>query len=1438
MKRHFLLVALLTIIPIPFVAQALLTEETQFVQSQTALNFEKNKTTTTVAQLDPGLTAYAQSISVKISSNNKGKGSGVLIGKQENKYLVITNNHVLRGGESFTIQTEDGTNHQATVINNPITSDDDIALLTFESDNSYQPIRLNSTDAGNLQKDIYAVGYAADTGEFSVEPGKIEHITEQPFQQGYRIGYSNNVRAGMSGGAIFDETGDLIGINGISAYPILDTVYQYEDGTKPNSEELDKFRSLSWGLSLHRLLTQVNPEIITAYDLPLPETVAEIGNIELTGWLVDLEAKAKQFTVKIDSSSKKNGSGVIIAKEGNTYTVLTVDHVLCEKPKDREFTSDGCEPRSYTITTPDGKQYPLDQNTINAQAGVDLAVFRFDSDEIYQVAELANYPLAKDDPVFVAGFPKLVSNKPAGWVFSLGYGLEREQGLININAGGSSGSENLILQEEPEGTLINDVDSVTLARGSTNSVIGQGSLSGGYEMVYTSATYGGMSGGAVLDRKGRVIGIHGAAEGETALDIQSGSKKQVQMGYSLGIPINTFIGIAERFNVSNTFTIQNNRPEALNSQEKEEFETATLGAKISQGNTTAEGWLERGNILWRLKQYNKSVEAFDRAIKLNPDFVHLAYYGKGIALYRDKKYEASVASFEKANQANPNYEPAFSWKNAAFRRLEKWDESLLAINRAINLNSDNPVLYSEKSLTLRDLQRYSEAKQAISKAIELSPRSAFYGNRAYIYQLQDKLELAKSDYEKALSINPNDTLALYYIANSYRYGSFYPKNKLKALELYQKSSNLGDNDAAFQAATMLIEGEGVEKNYDLAGKLLLDAANRDSVEAKSKLVTLIVKQKIPNESNIDVEQMAISADEKGYPEGLQTIVNSLVNGKNGYQPDVEKGAVLANEALKRFEQRSPSEEGAYPGNKISFAAAIKKGLENGVIQESQVLVSLAELKQQYFRKDSMKRFTVPIDCGSIGKHPFHIYIWDAEESIEGLKDQFQWVREARGCEVPKDIQVSFGKLYNIAKENNVLFTELSVYALGDASKKKEQAETNNSGEAFINQEQSNSNNNALAYVNRGRDYYKEEKLDLAIEQYSKAIELNPKEPTAYELRSSVYIQQDKYQLALVDVNKAIELGSTNSAIYFIRGVFYTDNKPDLALNDFSKAIELDSKYVQAYLRRGDLYLKQEQLDLALVDLNRVLELDPSNEKAYESRSTAYIKQEKYDLALADINKAIELDSQSSNVYQLRGLFNASKNSELALNDFSKAIELDPDDARAYFYRGDLYRKQSKFDLALADINRGIEIDPKKADTEVYFDRGNIYFKQQKYDLALADYNQSLTLDNSNILPLNNIGLVQYEMGEIERAEQQFTKVIEINDKLAEPQLSLATALFVSGKTEEAIAIAKSALNLDIKFADSEHLKDNLWGEQLISDTERLLAHPEIQDLLAEKTSNN
>jgi tetratricopeptide (TPR) repeat protein/S1-C subfamily serine protease len=658
-------------------------------------------------------------VTVRITSETN-RGSGTIIGKKGSNYLVITNAHVIRGATTLQIQTHDGQTRTARVVPNSLLKDKDIALVEFRDTQDYAiaKIRAISPDA---ELDITVTGYSAETGQYTTDNGKIEQTSDRPLQEGYSVGYSGDIVQGMSRGGIFFED-ELIGINGRSAHPILSN-YTYEDGTKPTGEEIQQMRAVNWGIPLNTLLTYIRPEILSAYNLPLPQVNPDIETTAYTGYIAELETKAKGFTVRIDSTSGANGSGVIIAQQGKTYTVLTADHVLCEKVAEEKT----CANVTYTVVTRDGKTRNIEKSTIIQQEGVDLAVFQFESQDNYPVAEIANYNPNTDDFVFAAGFPKIGDN-PSKWLFS--------GGTINDKEGGLLQTRQSDLSNEQSGTL--------------QSVA---SLTGGYELVYTSITFGGMSGGAVLDSQGRVIGIHGRSEG-------AGGGK-IQLGFSLGIPISTFIGLQERFKVKPQL-LTTAQPQ-VSPQQKLEIIQAITGVIVPNTNAKADIWIQRGGQLWRLGRFEEAIKAFDEAIKQNdPKNAYLAWYGKGLALGELGKAQPAIEALQQAINTLPKREDLKNFhssilqqQSVVYRYLENYEQALTVINQAISLVPNNPNHYNEKWSVLSELKRYDEGLAAITQAITLAPRALWYLNRGILYHNQQKYNLALADYTKAIELNPN-----------------------------------------------------------------------------------------------------------------------------------------------------------------------------------------------------------------------------------------------------------------------------------------------------------------------------------------------------------------------------------------------------------------------------------------------------------------------------------------------------------------------------------------------------------------------------------------------------------------------------------------------------------------------------------------------------------
>ncbi|MFN9554492.1 MAG: tetratricopeptide repeat protein, partial [Dolichospermum sp.] len=134
----------------------------------------------------------------------------------------------------------------------------------------------------------------------------------------------------------------------------------------------------------------------------------------------------------------------------------------------------------------------------------------------------------------------------------------------------------------------------------------------------------------------------------------------------------------------------------LNQQKVKSIQTAILSVDVSQGNTTASQWLERGNQLWRLRRYPEAIQAFEAAIKQKPKFIHLAYYGKGLALGRSGKYPEAITALQQAVQSQPDFVPAWDNLSVVYGESNQLDKALAAINQAIQLQPNNPNLNNQK----------------------------------------------------------------------------------------------------------------------------------------------------------------------------------------------------------------------------------------------------------------------------------------------------------------------------------------------------------------------------------------------------------------------------------------------------------------------------------------------------------------------------------------------------------------------------------------------------------------------------------------------------------------------------------------------------------------------------------------------------------------------
>jgi tetratricopeptide (TPR) repeat protein len=121
--------------------------------------------------------------------------------------------------------------------------------------------------------------------------------------------------------------------------------------------------------------------------------------------------------------------------------------------------------------------------------------------------------------------------------------------------------------------------------------------------------------------------------------------------------------------------------------------------------------------------------------------------------------------------------------------------------------------------------------------------------------------------------------------------------------------------------------------------------------------------------------------------------------------------------------------------------------------------------------------------------------------------------------------------------------------------------------------------------------------------------------------------------------------------------------------------------------------------------------------------------------------------------------------EAAVVSFSKALRLALGDLpQILMYRGIAYGNLGDFRRAFADFDECFRLNDRYPDA--YNERGNLYRLQNKYRDALQDYSTALALDESFHEARYNRALCYEELGLLDEAERDLTRVIQALPGLA------------------------------------------------------------------------
>lgn len=488
----------------------------------------------------------------------------------------------------------------------------------------------------------------------------------------------------------------------------------------------------------------------------------------------------------------------------------------------------------------------------------------------------------------------------------------------------------------------------------------------------------------------------------------------------------------------------------------------------------------------------------------------------------------AIADIGDALAISKNLTNAYLMRADIYSQRRDWPNALTDLNEALRLAPKEPSLYINRAFVRYNSDDYFGAMSDYNYALELDPgnRAAIF-NRALLRSEVKDYDRAVEDFTAVLSAEPGNVHALYnrgliyleqkkaaealadFEATARRFPRFYPVYYAIA----QAKQDLGDLRGAGRSvkhAESLVKGYVKDPQKNALDRPTIDAG-RQNAQGSGEDGSEENQEELMNKFNRLVTVSATSETQLAYGDKIRGKLQDRdvrVEPEASYAvsffdtPDVLRSSSNYFRELDDFNHNRYIDYPIYLSN--SRNSATEQQLDN-MIKRADGYTRIIESGRAR-PADYLARGLANIDLRN-----YEAAVGDLDKAIEAGGGSFTIAFMARGYARYAASRMEHASASDQKEKNNPLGARSLIAATGAAIQDYDKALKLNPRLIY-------------AWFNKGNIYYDAQDYTSAIQCYSEAIRINPEFGKAYFNRALVYLHMGNRRQAFSDLSKAGELG--------------------------------------------------------------------------------------------------------------------------------------------------------------------------------------------------------------------------------------------------------------------------------------------------------------------------